>query len=319
MNGRMGFARASISLPQIETFVAVADAGTLTAAAAALHTSQSNVSVALSKLEQQLGVEVFVRQRSKGVALTREGRQLLGRARSILEDVRRLEESASGARDDLRGELRFGCYVPLTSFYVPPLVAALGAAAPALAVEVREGAQDELQDAVAGNDLDLALVYDQNVPDGLRFVPLVRVWPYAIAARDSSIAAAGSVSLRELARHTMISYEASFTVERSLDLFRSAGLRPPEEVRARSLDSVRALVAAGMGFAILNQRWASGATASGAEVDEVEIEDDVEPMQLGVIMRPSAETARLRLAVEQLRHIARRRHSGPPPAAGPPR
>ncbi|MDR6637009.1 LysR family transcriptional regulator [Paenarthrobacter nitroguajacolicus] len=301
--------RPDVTLAQLEALIAAGDAGSVSTAAAMLHTSQSNLSISLGNLERRLGVELLVRHRSKGVSLTAIGRKISIRARDILEAVHGLQDAARGELDELEGEVRIGCYLPLTPFYIPRLMADLREGSPHTRLAITEGSQDVLQRAVLDGELDLALVYDQSLPDQLDFHHLAYVWPYVIAAPASEIGASEQVSLLELSAYTMVNYETAFTAARSLDLFRSAGAPLPAEVRATSLDSVRALVAAGVGFSILNQRWGTDLTADGARVVSIELSDQVTPLGLGVLTRPSTRSAKVSTVISLLGAHAKERHS----------
>ncbi len=300
--------RLNVTISQLEGLIAAADSGSLSNAATALRTSQSNLSVSMAKLERVLGVELLVRYRSKGVVLTSIGQEIASRAKEIVNAVRELEEVASGELDELDGALRIGCFLPLTPFYIPRLMADIRERSASTELVVREATQDVLQRAVFEGELDLALVYDHDIPDRLNFHALASVWPYVIASPQSELGKRGVVSLAELSTLTMVNYEVTFTVGRSFELFEAAGLPFPSEMRATSLDSVRSLVAAGVGFSILNQRWGTNITADGAEVVPVEISDDVAPLRLGVITRSRTRSARVALAISLLRAQAQRRH-----------
>lgn len=301
--------RLDVTLAQLEAFIAAADRGSLSIAAEHLHTSQSNLSVSIANLERRLGVQLLIRHRSRGVLLTATGRELLRRARGIVEAAQELEVAARGEQEGLEGELRIGCHLPLTPFYMPHLVSELRLRAPGISPSIHEGSQDVLQQRTRDGELDLALVYDQSVPSRLAFHRFASVWPYVIVAPGTPIAARGTTNLEELSRHTLINYEAVYTAGRSLDLFRAAGTEIPAEIRVRSLDSVRALVAADLGFSILNQRWGTEVTADGARIAAVDLEDDVAPLRIGALTRRSALSAKTSLAMDILREHARARHS----------
>ena len=304
--------RVGATISQLEFLVEAAEAGNMTTAAERLHTSQSNLSVGIAKLERTLGVELLVRRRSKGVLLTPAGADAAARARDILHAVRELEDSARAGRGALDGSLSIGCFMPLTSFYAPALLRSLQERAPELEVSVREASLDVLHRLVRDAELDLALVYDQRLPADLRFQRLASVRPHVIVAPDGALARRASVSLADLVDETMVTYDLPFTMERSRQLFASQGLPVPHEVLATSIESERAFVAAGVGFSILNQRWATDRTAAGAEVRMLELTDAVQPLGLGVITRSVAPSRKVALALELLGAEAARRH----PAAG---
>ena len=83
---------AEYTLRQLEYFVAVAEAGSVTAAAAAVHLSQSAMSTALADLERALDVQLLLRHHARGVTLTAAGEQLVVASRQLLESGRRAVE-----------------------------------------------------------------------------------------------------------------------------------------------------------------------------------------------------------------------------------
>ena len=101
---------ARFTLRQLEYFVAVAEAGTVTAAAEQVHLSQSAMSTALADLERVLGVQLLVRHHARGVTLTPSGEELLISARLLLRQADDLDMSAHSLGEGLEGRVRLGCF-----------------------------------------------------------------------------------------------------------------------------------------------------------------------------------------------------------------
>ena len=99
-------ARPDMTLVQLRYFVTAATRRSMTEASVDLHVAQSAVSTAIAQLERGLGVQLFVRQRSKGLALTDAGEQLLRDARSLLAQVDEMTDTVRGRHYDVRGTLR---------------------------------------------------------------------------------------------------------------------------------------------------------------------------------------------------------------------
>src|SRR6478736_1828012 len=93
--------RSDMTLVQLRYFVTTATRRSMTEASADLHVAQSAVSTAIAQLERTLGVQLFVRQRSKGLALTDAGEQLLRDARSLLAQVDEMAEAVRGHHYDV--------------------------------------------------------------------------------------------------------------------------------------------------------------------------------------------------------------------------
>jgi DNA-binding transcriptional LysR family regulator len=109
----------AVSLRQLEYFVAAAEAGQMSAAAARFPVSQSAVSVAIAQLERTLGVQLFHRRKARGLSLTPAGTELFTDARRLLEHAVELEASAQTIGQEISGLLKIGCFPTLTPFYMP--------------------------------------------------------------------------------------------------------------------------------------------------------------------------------------------------------
>lgn len=130
--------RLDLTLVQVQYFVTAATKKSMTEAAAELHVAQSAVSTAIGQLERSLGVQLFIRQRSKGLALTDAGEQLLRDSRSLLAQVDEMTDSVRGRHNDVRGTLRIACFVTLAPFVLPKLISHVQQRHPDLRIEVIE-------------------------------------------------------------------------------------------------------------------------------------------------------------------------------------
>lgn len=169
------------SLDQWQCFLAVVDEGSYARAAEALHKSQSAVSYAVQKLEEQLGVAVF-EIRGRKAELTPTGRQLYHRGRSLLEEARQLEAAARIAAAGWESELRL---VVDALFPVDVLLDALGALAreaPETRVECTEAVLSGAEEALLEQRCDLAIT--GIVPPGCLGDPVMQVRFVAVARHD---------------------------------------------------------------------------------------------------------------------------------------
>lgn len=163
-------------LREIEHFVAVASAGTFTAAARRIHLSQPALTASIHRLEDEVGARLFDRGR-QGAALTAAGRAFLPKAHAALAafaDGRRAVAEIQGLT---AGEVRIGGGATACTYILPPLLARYRRARPGIALALREGYTDELERAVDEGDLDLAVVtVDRRRPPG---GPLERLGKHA--------------------------------------------------------------------------------------------------------------------------------------------
>ncbi len=225
-------------------------------AAERLHVAQPAVSQQVRRLEAALGVVLLERDR-RGTALTDAGRTFLPDARRALAAVDAAEATARRAALGEAGELRVGLAPSAASGPLLEAVAALRALAPDLALEVRELRQAELAEALRSRTLDVALLAL------LRPLPPDAGVALRVLARDPFVAAlparhplAGeaSLALAALADEPFVAFarEQGPLWHDTLRAFTlSAGFTPREEHVVRELPTQLALVAAGLGVALV--------------------------------------------------------------------
>jgi len=138
----------------LESFVAVADNGSVGRAATLLNATQPTVSRQLRSLEDQLGQPLFDRQ-LQGMALTAAGLELLPRARLLLHEMARAVEALDALSGLKRGAVRVGATAAVTRSHLPLILADLLRVAPELCVEVTEASEDLLEQALVRRDVDV--------------------------------------------------------------------------------------------------------------------------------------------------------------------
>lgn len=246
--------RPRFTLAQLQYFVAAAEAGNISAAAARLHTSQSGMSTAIQRLERDLGCDLFIRNPARGITLTPGGHQLLPRARALLHQATELQQAGEDLQAGLTGPLSAGFFVTLAPFYVPQILPRLRAAHPGMTLEVLEADGATLQAALRMGDCEIALTYGLDIDEDMCFEPVAQIRPYALVSAQHPVAGRRSAWLRELATAPMVMLDLTETSRFMLGMLQRAGVEPPEILRTTNFETMRGLVAAGSGFAILNQR-----------------------------------------------------------------
>jgi DNA-binding transcriptional LysR family regulator len=242
------------TLVQLQYFVEAAETGSITVAAERLHASQSTLSSAIQRLERELGCPLFVRHQSRGVRLTPGGRALLGRARDLLDRAAELAEAGRALQDEPEGTLRAGFFVTLAPFYLPEVLTRLQRSHPRIELDVLEADGSGLHAALRSGRSEVALTYGLDIGDDMRFRSLVEVPPYALVSARHPLAGREVATLSELAQRPMVMLDLPETSRFMLGMLKRAGARPTRILRTTNVETMRGLVAAGDGFAILNQR-----------------------------------------------------------------
>lgn len=272
----------NFTLVQLRYFVAAARHRSMTGASRELMVSQSAISAAIAHLEREFGVQLLVRHHAKGLSLTTSGERFLSEARGLLSHADEMAATAKAFGGSLRGRLTLGCADTIAPFYLPPLLAEFAARCPDVDVRMAEGHDDgSLRDHLLEGGCELALMYGLgNGSESLDGELLTLVPPHAIVAPGHPLAGEKAVSLHALADEPLILLDLPHSRDYFASLARRAGVSPRIRFRTRNPELVRALVAAGQGFAILNQRPATDTTYDGGRVVVLALTDDLPPLPL---------------------------------------
>lgn len=271
------------TLRQLGYLTAVADAGTIAAAAAELRVSPSTLSDALADLDRLVGAPLTVRRRAHGVSLTSAGVHVVERARPLLAASRELMIGLRGEPGELVGPITIGCYPTLAPTVLPPLLHDFGEAHPRVDLHIREATHDQLEGRIESGEVDVAFVYDTLVPGHPRRERLFALPAHVLLATDDPLAQAETVRLEDVAPRDLILLDAPPSSAHTLSLFEARGLTPRIRHRTASYEAVRTLVGRGLGYGILVQRPANPASYEGYPVAMKEISPAVDPVGIDVI------------------------------------
>ena len=274
--------RFPITLTQLVYFTECAKTLNMTAASHELHVAQSAVSTAITHLERSLGTALFIRQHSKGLVLTPAGERLLHDAQHLFGSLTSTIESMRSDQLEVSGTITVACFSTLAPFLIPELLGRLQASHPALTVEVIEGDYGENLSALRGGRADLAVSYNLTEVDGIAREIVGEARPHVIVHTDHPLAARGSISLADLADDPFVLLDMPSSNDYFLSMLVQAGVTPRLKYRSSSYETVRSMVATGLGFSILNQRPRISETYTGASTAILEIADDVPSLGIAV-------------------------------------
>ncbi|WP_353946016.1 LysR family transcriptional regulator [Streptomyces sp. HUAS MG91] len=295
------------TLVQLRYFLVAAERGSMTEASAELHIAQSAVSAAVTGLERDLQVQLFIRRRGRGLTLTPAGERLRQQARDLLGRAREMEREARGDGPALSGPVSVGCFVTLAPYYLPRLFSECTRRHPGIEIDVVEDEADQLVAALTAGRIDFALTYDLGLsaePE-LLSETIARAPAYVIVAAAHPLADRGSVSLAELAAEPLVLLDLPHSRDYFRALVTATGTAPDVRYRTRSYETVRSMVASGLGYSVLNQRPATRSTYGGGEIAELELRDAGRPLEVRIAsVAGTAQSARARAVRDVLREIA---------------
>lgn len=256
-----------MELTPLRYFVAIARAGHITRAAQSLGVTQPALSASLQRLEAEVGAPL-VHRTGKGVELTDAGRAFLVHAE---ETLRAADAAGRAVREVMgleRGSIRVGGGATAVAYLLPPVVSALRRRHEGLRFFVREGGSTDVAKAVSSGELDLGIVtLPVAIPeaDGLVRVPLVEdelrliVPPrhrMAAPKRSDQRARKGTTEFRwkDLEGEPFVAFEAGTAVRGVVDrAAAAAGVRLNVVMELRSIESIKSMVDAGIGVALVSR------------------------------------------------------------------
>ncbi|MFW2543159.1 LysR family transcriptional regulator [Primorskyibacter sp. 2E107] len=240
-----------IEFRHLRTIKAIHDCGGLARAADQLHITQSALSHQIKGLEDQAGVELFIR-RSKPMRLSAAGLRLLRLAEQVLPQVEALQDEFIGLRDGKSGRLHIAIECHACFEWLFPVLESFRKTWPDVDVDIRPGLAFDALPALMKEDVDVVISSDpENLP-GVTFTPLFDYSPVFVAAASHPLAQKAFIEAEDFRGETLITYP----VERSrLDVFNQ--LLTPAKVEPGAIRQVELtavillLVASNRGVSVL--------------------------------------------------------------------
>ena len=195
---------------QLSYFIAAGETGSITLASKRANISQPAISTAISHIERQLDVQLFLRHHAQGLSLTPAGRALLRDAKQLLKQAEGLYCAAADIGHHLRGELSVGWFSTLAPIVMPELVGSFLKAYPETRIRSTESHQEGLLGSLRRAETELAITYDLQISDDIAFLPLATLPPYALfgaahpLAGDSPALRIGIATLKELKKTRLV-------------------------------------------------------------------------------------------------------------------
>ncbi len=270
------------TLKQLEYFVAAGEVGSIKQASERINISQPSISSAISHLETDFGVQLFVRHHAQGLSLTPAGHRLLREARLLLLQAGAIYDVAHETSHEIRGRLALGCFVTLAPMIMPELCHLFQQQHPAVQLQPVEGDHETLIAQLRRADLDIVLSYDLQVPDGITFEALAALPPHVLVAESHPLAERRKVMLQELENEPMILLDLPYSREYFLSIFYQAGFSPKVHARSGQQEVVRTMVANGYGYTLANVRPRNLTALDGRKLRQIPLDGDHRPLQIGM-------------------------------------
>jgi LysR family hydrogen peroxide-inducible transcriptional activator len=240
-----------VTLSELRYVVAVAQERNFGRAAARCFVSQPALSVAIQKLEQELGVPLFERGKSE-VTVTALGERIVEQAQRVLEEAEQIRDIARHGQDQLVGKFRIGVIRTVAPYLLPDLIPALHARASAMPLEIEEDLTDTLAQLLKSGRLDALILAQPFDLTGVVVEPLYEEPFEVVVPYEHPWAQRKSIDPGELAGENCILLNVG-NCFRNQVLETCPELNKPgtELTKSNSIETIRNMVASGLGISVL--------------------------------------------------------------------
>jgi LysR family hydrogen peroxide-inducible transcriptional activator len=262
--------------------------------------SQPTLSAQLKKLEEYLGVQL-VERAPKRVALTAAGEAIVERARRILEASDEIVELAKGHRDPLAGRLKLALLPTIGPYLLPNVAARLRKQLPRLELMLYEYQTDPMLEKLHSGEIDVGILALPVPLDGLESRELYKE-PFTVALpADHRLATRSSIKVDDLSQETLLLLEDGHCLrDQALDICSGSAVHEKQDFRATSLETLRQMVAAGVGITLLPELAGRGAYGNARGVTIKPFAKPVPSRTIGAVWRKSTARREAILALAKL-------------------
>ena len=225
----------------------------LTEVAGALHTSQPGVSRQIRELEDELGVEIFVRAGKRLTGLTPPGEAVLPIVERLLLESDNLRRASDDFRDQAHGDLAIAATHSQARYALPSAVRDFRNSHPGVQLQLHQGSPKQIAEMLLEGEADIGIATEAlaHYPE-LAALPCY-VWSHSVVVpKDHPLAAVPRLTLADLARYPLITYDLGYTGRSHIDqAFAKAGLAPQIVLSAMDADVIKTYVDLGLGVGIV--------------------------------------------------------------------
>lgn len=279
---------ADLKLKDLRYLVAVADTRHFGRAAERSFVSQPTLSAQLKKLEAYLGVQLIERA-PKRVQLTAAGEEIVERARRVLESSDEIVELARGHRDPLAGRLRLALLPTIGPYLLPNVAGRLRKQLPRLELMLYEYQTDTMLEKLHSGEIDVGILAFPVSMDGLESQVLYKE-PFMVALPSNhKLAQRSAIRIEDLSHETLLLLEDGHCLrDQALDICSGTDLHEKQDFRATSLETLRQMVAAGVGITLLPELAGRGAYGNARGVAIKPFVKPVPTRTIGAVWRKSS-------------------------------
>jgi len=277
-----------VNLRDLRYFVALADTRHFGKAAERSFVSQPTLSAQIKKLENYLGVQLIERQ-PRRVALTEAGAKILPLARRVLQESDEIISLARSQHDPLAGKLKLALIPTIGPYLLPLVTRKLRRQLPRLKLMLYEYQTQPLLEKLRNGDIELGIIALPVPLDGLDARELYEENFTVAVPNGSALAKKAQIRLDDLAGENLLLLEDGHCLrDQALEVCSRIDVRENEDYRATSLETLRQMVAAGLGVTLLPELATRGPFGSGQGLTVKSFTRPIPTHTIGAVWRKSS-------------------------------
>lgn len=224
-------------------------------AAAALYTSQPGVSKQIRLLEEELGIDIFVRNGKRLVAVTDPGREVLDIARRMLQETENLKHVGHEFKHQESGTLTIATTHTQARYALPEVVRAFTRDYPEVKLGLHQGNPTQIAEQVLSGEADIGIATESlALYEALVTLPCYEWHHCVVTPPDHPLLREKRLTLKKLAQYPIITYDFAFTGRNKINqAFNEAGITPNIALTAIDADVIKTYVELGLGVGIIAQ------------------------------------------------------------------
>ena len=240
-----------MELRQLEYFQMASRLKNITRAAERLRVSQPNITVAIKKLEGELGIQLFDRSQ-KQLSLTPEGAVFLGRVEVALRNIQDAVLEVNDYKQLQKGTIKIGIPPMMGAYLFPKIFSSFQRRYSHLDVYLHEEGSVAIREQLERDELDFGIIIIPDTSPNLQLLPMARSQIVCCVPEDSDLAARKAITLQDVEDHNLIMLkEGSFLRQTMLQKMKTAGFTPNIVLESNQVVTIMGLVANGVGNAFL--------------------------------------------------------------------
>lgn len=279
------------TVQQLRYLVALAETGNFTRASERLHVTQPTLSTQIRDLERKLDLRLIEKTRPT-VIFTRAGQAVLAEARAIIAGIGRIRALAAPGRSLFDGTINLGTIHSVGAYLLHVIVPALRQRYPRLGIYVREETRDHLLDGLRRGVHDVIIVPSKDDEENLSIVPLYLEPLQLVVPADHRLAEKERILAHDLEGLKVLALEKGHSIHgQVLDLCARYGADLDYDFASTSLDTLRQMVAMGMGVTFLPSLYVRSEARRELLVAARDVEDDPINRRIVAMLRPTSSHA----------------------------